>query len=180
MEPIKIELPKEMFSPAEFMQLSECISLDELDAGSNHLMFNSPIKWSATITNTGSAFLVQGNVKGHAYTDCSRCLEESEVDFEGEIEGYFLAPAQISLSENEDIENDEFEVIGEDRVIDLAPLIESAIILAIPANPLCSPECRGICAGCGNNLNIEECVCDNSESVDETNPFAVLKEFKFE
>jgi uncharacterized protein len=43
--------------------------------------------------------------------------------------------------------------------IDLAPLIAEQVMLALPTRPLCSENCRGLCASCGSNLNIQSCSC---------------------
>jgi len=37
--------------------------------------------------------------------------------------------------------------------------IRQEIILNWPMKPLCKDDCKGICPGCGKNLNIEECSC---------------------
>jgi uncharacterized protein len=39
-------------------------------------------------------------------------------------------------------------------------LIEEQVLLALPTRPLCREDCRGLCSGCGVNLNSEECACD--------------------
>ena len=41
----------------------------------------------------------------------------------------------------------------------LGPKGRDEVILAIPAFVECRRECRGICAGCGENLNESECMC---------------------
>jgi uncharacterized protein len=45
-------------------------------------------------------------------------------------------------------------------MIELAPLIEEQVLLALPTRPLCREDCRGLCDGCGVNLNNEECACN--------------------
>lgn len=37
--------------------------------------------------------------------------------------------------------------------LDLTAWARDALVLALPARVLCSPDCRGLCAGCGANLN---------------------------
>jgi len=41
----------------------------------------------------------------------------------------------------------------EDQVVDLAAWTRDALALALPAQLLCRPECAGLCAVCGENLN---------------------------
>ncbi|MFH1475453.1 MAG: DUF177 domain-containing protein, partial [Chloroflexota bacterium] len=37
--------------------------------------------------------------------------------------------------------------------LDLEPLAREAILLAAPIAPVCRPDCRGLCAECGIDLN---------------------------
>jgi uncharacterized metal-binding protein YceD (DUF177 family) len=59
--------------------------------------------------------------------------------------------------------------------IDLAPLITEQVILALPTRPLCAEDCRGICGGCGANLNSEACVCPSSAGDPRMAIFRTLK-----
>ncbi len=42
-------------------------------------------------------------------------------------------------------------------IVDLGPLVREFMILDIPFNPLCSPDCKGLCPECGADLNTETC-----------------------
>ena len=35
-----------------------------------------------------------------------------------------------------------------------------ALLLALPAYPVCQEACKGLCSVCGANLNERECSCD--------------------
>jgi uncharacterized protein len=50
--------------------------------------------------------------------------------------------------------------------IDLTQIIRDYIILSIPMKPLCSDECKGICAVCGANLNKIDCGHKEKEEID--------------
>ena len=63
--------------------------------------------------------------------------------------------------------------LPEDGKIDLAPLVREYMLLDIPINPVCTPECKGFCSFCGERLT------ENPHSHDEVviDPrLAVLKE----
>lgn len=70
------------------------------------------------------------------------------------------------------------EVIGEDEVtldgtiLDVDSIVAKNVFMNLPMKFLCSEDCKGLCPKCGENLNIEECKCDNDE-IDER--FAALK-----
>ena len=43
--------------------------------------------------------------------------------------------------------------------MDLEDLARTAFILDMDTVVLCSPHCKGLCPGCGVNLNREKCRC---------------------
>ena len=57
--------------------------------------------------------------------------------------------------------------------IDLVAPVFEQIHLGLPAYPHCSPECKGLCAQCGANLNNGACAC--AAGLWPQSPFAKLK-----
>lgn len=176
MEPIKIAIPNELFSPAEMAHFEGEADLGVLKAGPDLYTFTAPLAWSADITNTGDALLVTGTAEGEAVTACARCLEDVTLPVTGDIEGYFLIGGEDAEAP-EDMDEDEFDVLPADNKIDLAPLITAAVLLEVPLVPLCRDDCQGLCTACGANLNEGPCGCEpaGEGAPDAANPFAVLK-----
>lgn len=178
-----IEIPEELFAPAESSSFSGVYSLAELDAHPDTYTFAAPINWSITVYSTGDALVVNGSVEAQGKTACARCLDEFALDIEGTIEGYYVLPGK---SAPEDMDEDEYDFLGEDHIIDVAPLIEAAILVDIPLVPLCDEACKGICPDCGANLNEETCSCAQQREVaraaeaEASNPFAVLKQIAWD
>ena len=50
------------------------------------------------------------------------------------------------------------EKVPEEEV-DMTPEIREDILLAMPSRFKCSENCKGLCSGCGVNLNTEKCRC---------------------
>jgi len=46
-----------------------------------------------------------------------------------------------------------------DDTIDLGPLARDAIVLELPAAPLCREDCQGLCPHCGADRNEGDCGC---------------------
>ena len=66
---------------------------------------------------------------------------------------------RAAKSETELHENDlEFSYYENDE-LDTDQLIREQLELALPARVLCREDCRGLCAQCGTNLNLETCQC---------------------
>lgn len=162
------------------MHVGGTFALEALTMGRDVYALDAPVTWQADITNTGEAFLVMGSAEATVVGECGRCLEPAQYALQGEIEGYYLVGDQPDMPLDEDDEQD-FDVLGEDHVIDFEPLIVGALALELPLVPLCTPECKGLCPACGANLNQGDCGCSaEDDKPDAANPFAVLKDFKFE
>ena len=174
-----IAVPEELFETAATLHFEGAAPLEELVAGPDTYRFAEPVAWSVDVTNTGDALLVMGRANGRAVTPCARCLEDVAYDVEGDIEGYFIVGGEEAAAP-EDMEGDEFDYLPENHVIDMVPLIVSALLLELPLVPLCDDDCKGLCPQCGANLNEGPCTCDAPAEAAEESPFAALKDFKFE
>ena len=45
----------------------------------------------------------------------------------------------------------------ETGLLDLSPLVREYLLLDLPLQPVCRPECLGLCPECGNNRNESTC-----------------------
>ena len=179
MESTRIHIPTELFAPAESSHFQGSYAAPVVKAGPDLYDFAEPLAWQVDVTNTGDALLVTGTVEGKTKTSCARCLDDFSFDVTGEVEGYFLLDAEKIAPE--DMDEDEFEVLPDNNIIDLEPLITAALLLEFPLVPLCEDNCKGLCATCGTNLNEGNCDCEPSAEEDEVaNPFSVLKDFPFD
>ena len=55
-----------------------------------------------------------------------------------------------------------------DEIVDITDDIREDILLSIPERFKCSEECRGLCPGCGVNLNDEPCRCKKNSRKKDT------------
>jgi uncharacterized protein len=111
---------------------------------------------------------VSGSLQGRYAVACSRCLGpcEVKVQYRG-LRLTFLpveaAGAAVAGETELDLQDlDTYTHDGES--LDLRPLIREQLVLALPMAPICAEGCRGICSGCGANLNQESCSCDQSQA----------------
>jgi uncharacterized protein len=89
--------------------------------------------------------LATGEIKAVAKSECSRCLDPVKLDLEVDFQELF---AYSSSSD------DELVVDGEH--IDLEQIVVDSVVLNLPFQPVCSPDCLGLCAECGFRLNEDE------------------------
>lgn len=65
--------------------------------------------------------------------------------------------------------------ISEDFV-DLAEVVKEQLQLLVPFQPLCTADCKGMCANCGTDLNVGRCAC---AKLVKNLAFASLQNLKF-
>jgi len=59
--------------------------------------------------------------------------------------------------------------------LDLTELVREQILLNLPEQTFCNPDCKGLCPKCGQNRNLIDCNCEENE----TDPrWAALKNLK--
>ena len=78
-----------------------------------------------------------------ADSECSRCLEPMQEDVEIELQELFHYQPQ---------EEDDFAIV-QDRV-DLEQALIDAVVPNLPLKPLCSENCPGLCADCGERADL--------------------------
>jgi len=114
----------------------------------------------AELVRTGRGILVRAEVRGTSHGQCARCLREIDYILSFRFEEEFLPVADVNtgapLPLPEDSDN---FTIGPDFVLDLREAVRQYAIMAQPINPLCRPDCRGLCPQCGGDLNEGECQC---------------------
>jgi uncharacterized protein len=89
---------------------------------------------------------------------CSRCLEPiqsvCDIDFCEEFAPTVDVDSGARLSPPDDA-----FAIDERQVLDLNEAIRQYRLASRSMQPLCRPDCRGLCPDCGSNLNLGLCSC---------------------
>jgi uncharacterized protein len=118
------------------------------DLGLSHL------RGTLELTRTAQGILLQGYLDAETVAECVRCLSDATVPVSIELSEHFVYPPATAT-------DGEYSV-GENGLIELAPILREDAILAIPIQILCQSNCRGLCSNCGQNLNEAQCECDHS------------------
>lgn len=133
----------------------------ELEIGEVTFLFPQRVRVEVAITNTGEGLLVQGSLLGEAKTSCSRCLVDAEVPIDIKIQEEVLSVDEIEVSDSAGLP-DQYSHDGDS--IDLAPMVEQALIIDLPSAPLCKTDCSGLCPICGIDRNLEQCDCETERT----------------
>lgn len=94
--------------------------------------------------------LITGTASAPTAGECSRCLEPFDDQVEIRLTELFAYPDSTTEQTTEDAEVYRME----DDLVDLEPVILDAIGLELPLQPLCSPDCAGLCPECGVRMAI--------------------------
>lgn len=111
----------------------------------------------------GEGVLVSGEVSGQARGECIRCLDPLTVPVQVPVQELFTyedtrsgrgarARARQEAAGAGEHDADEALPTVQEETIDLLPTVRDAVVLALPAQPLCRPDCRGLCPQCGQRL----------------------------
>jgi uncharacterized protein len=112
------------------------------------------------IERRGTDVVVTGHFGATARLQCSRCLEPLTSRIAPEVDLHLL-PAPTARQEQVELGPDDLELdFYQGDVLDVAGLLRSETDLALPMKPLCRPDCRGLCSGCGANRNVTACRCE--------------------
>ncbi len=110
-----------------------------------------PVQVEGTVKNIAGMLVLEGEAASLLDCICDRCMEPFRK--EKSVRLYALLAESLEGEEDEDI------VLLEDGAVDLGQLAYTAYILDMDTKSLCSEDCKGLCPGCGVNLNREACRC---------------------
>lgn len=129
-----------------------------LDLHDPGIQAGEPIHYHLFAQKVSGQLVVRGTVRMAIALQCVRCTEFYSTTIE---ELAFLRAYQISDAT---------------ETVDVTPDIRDDILLRLPHHPVCSPECKGLCPRCGQNLNVGRCACRPPE---EQSRWAALDNVKF-
>lgn len=115
------------------------------------------IRVSGRLSTAGDGrYYFTGTLAGSVGGECGRCLAE--------VESQVAAAVHVLFADGSHVDEDDPDVLplargrsGAD--VDLRPAVRQEWLLEVPAIVLCRPECKGLCAKCGANLNQGPCTC---------------------
>lgn len=110
-----------------------------------------PVHVEGTVKNIADVLVLEGQAASVLDYTCDRCM--GGFSREKVVRLSFLLAEEIEGEEDGDI------VLLDDGEIDVGDLAYTAFILDMDTKHLCSEDCKGLCSGCGANLNQEPCRC---------------------
>ena len=123
------------------------------------LRFAAPVQVDGAMQEAGDgSYLWRGHVHGALDGECRRCLTGVTQAVDEDIDVLFSADPE--LAEDPSV----YPLDPESDDVDVAPAVREEIALRVSTFPLCRPDCKGLCAKCGADLNAGPCGCTGSSS----------------
>jgi uncharacterized protein len=139
------------------------------------LLSVSPLRMTGEVVRIEGGYALSAELVYEGELECSRCLTAYPFH-EDETFSLVLYPRR-PVGEEKELAREELDVLFYDEpVVPLAPIAEERLQMALPMKPLCRPDCRGLCAGCGKDLNLGPCACEREDVDPRWEALRALKE----
>jgi len=110
----------------------------------------STVEMAIRLEAVSEGVLVNATIHADVVGECGRCLEPFDDVLDLQVMELFAYPDSATDQTTE--EDEMYRVV--DDFIDLEPVVIDAVGLGLPLQPVCSPDCLGLCAECGVRLAI--------------------------
>lgn len=127
---------------------------------------------SGKVARRGGRLFLEASVASRTEIECSRCLERFELELTTGFDLVFHREGRAQVPDG--MEEEDFVLLTStiEHRFDIFPRLRESILLEFPIRALCRPDCRGLCAVCGENLNVKRCRCSTEET---DSPWGALK-----
>jgi uncharacterized protein len=109
----------------------------------------APLALDLRLEWVAEGVLVSGTVTAPVAGECGRCLRPISDTARVTVQELYASPGSAT---EETTDPDEISRLDND-LVDLEPAVRDALVLELPTNPLCQPDCPGLCPECGVHLD---------------------------
>lgn len=132
---------------------------EDLGNGVIGVSAGSPLALDLRLEAVMDGVLVSGTATATATGECVRCLDPVSETVVVDLQELFLhAPPEEADADNE------LPLLDGD-LLDLEPTVRDGLVPALPFQPVCDPDCPGLCSRCGARL-----LEDPDHSHEDTDP----------
>jgi uncharacterized protein len=166
-----LDISRLNLSPGDGKRLELAVELAPFELAGQTYLADPPAptaRLEASRHSSGFAFKL--NFPVHLEGPCMRCLEPAAIDLDVEAR-------EVDTSATEDMEL-RSPYVDEDE-LDIGRWAHDAVMLALPTQILCRPDCLGLCPVCGEPLNdADPADHDHEKPIDAR--WSALKDLKLE
>lgn len=148
---MRLNLKDIILVPGASLPFQFQMDLSDLDF-SGQRPITQPVSVTGQVRNVGGALTLTARAETVLSLQCDRCAKpfsrKKAVSYETLLATHL---------ENEEDEGDIIPLDGDE--LDVGRLMTDTFILEMDTKNLCSEDCKGLCPGCGADLNVEPCRC---------------------
>jgi uncharacterized protein len=154
---MRIELEKLEESGGRFSEVYQELPVDEAE-----LRLIEPVAIEGRIRrNHAGEVELNGSLRTRVAVPCARCLKPVELPIEVVFSERFVPAVAWRDQVEHELNQEDLNLAAFDgEGIELDDLVKEEVLLAIPAQVLCRPECKGLCPVCGVDQNETGCDCE--------------------
>lgn len=145
-----LNVQKIINAPGERIEFQFELDLSDVDFGGLYPA-QEPVVVTGDVRNTAGMLLLSFTAGTTLKSVCDRCLKH--FDNPKSVRCEYVLAEQVEDERCDDI------IVLENGCVDVGELARTAFILEMDEKTLCSEDCKGICPGCGVDLNQGSCTC---------------------
>ncbi len=154
---MRIELEKLEESRGRFSEVYQELSLDEAEL---RLIEPVQVEGRARRKQAGEVEL-NGSLRTRLSAPCARCLKPVELPIEVVFSERFAPAVAWRDQVQHELDQEDLNLAAFDgQGIELDDLVKEEVLLAVPTQVLCRPDCQGLCPVCGVDRNENGCECE--------------------
>ena len=146
--------------------VGETVPLGTMENEQGGSLEAEPASIRGRVARASRGFEFDASLETAVTLECVRCLE---VFVQPLVFGFHL----LFVTRDEEPHGGENQIqradcdvcLCEDGRVDLTAVAREQVYLHLPLKPVCTHTCRGLCIGCGENLNTGRCRCNRPEAV---------------
>ena len=161
---MSLDVSRALKNPGQIFPFQADVDLPEMEVLSDPVRFDGVRVEGEFFCTCDHRVSLRAHAGATAVSRCSRCLEPVSVPIQAEIDALYA-----KQPDPEDPDLYSFEA----STLELEDAVRDALLLELPMQFFCSPDCKGLCPVCGVNLNKGSCTCQEGGEV--ITPFSALK-----
>jgi uncharacterized protein len=152
------------------------ISPDQVDIEETNVRLTGDLRACGTVVKRSAQVDVSGLIEGPAEVDCTRCLKPIEQNLAIEFAVSFVTPDDFAADKEREVAAEDLATdVLDSESLNIKDVVREQILLELPEQVFCKPDCKGLCPQCGADRNLIDCKCDERE-IDPR--WAALKDFR--
>ena len=148
---MKLDLKPIAQQPGEVLPFALQMDLSGLEWNGTS-PFVQPVRVEGQVRNRAGALELKARLEAALSLTCDRCAKPFQR--EKTVEYETLLAFELANGESDDIVE-----LNQDGELELDELMREVFLLEMDTKNLCSEDCKGLCPGCGADLNREPSSC---------------------